>query len=795
MLSEDPQILNIKFLNESAIKKEIESSVKLLKTVINYMEITKLIQFNIESRETLRLSLLNKKDYLKRQLDKFSNVSEKILRYLYDKSTQKKSNQELITISFSVLELKNQYEKTKSLIDEETSLDEIESCIYMLQRFGIIHVEGGFLVTYSPMSIKRIIKDNYKKYTKADYSKLETFYKSKMQQIHIVGEYAAKMVKDYQSALQFVQDYFTFDYQDFLNKYFTGQRKRDINHNLSPKRFKQLFGSLTTEQLNVILDKDHKRIAVAAGPGSGKTKLLVHKLASIIYTEDIRQEQLLMLTFSRAAVIEFKNRLFDLIGPSAKYIDITTFHSFCFDILGQVGDLEKTKFIIKEAAELIEKYEADPMKITRSVLVIDEAQDINEDEYNLIQKLIQYNEGLRVIAVGDDDQNIFEFRGSSSKYFRQIASEEGAFYELPINFRSKKNIVDFANVFTKHMKERLKRQPIRSYTNDMGKIKIHYYKDTNLIVPLVNDVINTTLEGTKCIITPTNEQAYHITGLLNKHGFPAQLIQDFSYLKLFNILEMRYFYNLLTELQSPIISDEQLNSALDIFRNKFSLSTNYQVCLQALDVFKNTVNIQIYLTDFLQFLYESNLSDFNHDSNILVSTFHKAKGKEFDQVFILLDSISSIDEKELRKIYVGLTRAKTYLNIHTTSKIFNKVNTDQTENYTHEEIYDQPDRLVFFLAHDDVNLGYFKFVQKNLKNLLPGAKLDIVEDKLIFHEKKIIRLSKKGFKYLNDTIESGYELTAVFLEHVLYWKDKLEEQEYLIALPKLIFDKKKEIED
>ena len=50
-----------------------------------------------------------------------------------------------------------------------------------------------------------------------------------------------------------------------------------------------------------------------------------------------------MLTFSRAAANEFKSRLIDLIGTTAFYIDIKTFHSYSFDLLGQIGNIERKK--------------------------------------------------------------------------------------------------------------------------------------------------------------------------------------------------------------------------------------------------------------------------------------------------------------------------------------------------------------------------------------------------------------------------------------------------------------------
>ena len=46
---------------------------------------------------------------------------------------------------------------------------------------------------------------------------LNEFYKQKIQQIHIVGEYANLMVRDYDAALQYVKDYFQMDYHRFIS--------------------------------------------------------------------------------------------------------------------------------------------------------------------------------------------------------------------------------------------------------------------------------------------------------------------------------------------------------------------------------------------------------------------------------------------------------------------------------------------------------------------------------------------------------------------------------------------------
>ena len=62
-----------------------------------------------------------------------------------------------------------------------------------------------------------------------------------------------------------------------------------------------------------------------------------------------------------------------------------------------------------------------------------------------------------MIAVGDDDQNIYAFRGSDSRYMQTLASHEGSkLYEMTENYRSAKAVVDCANRFAMRIPGRLK---------------------------------------------------------------------------------------------------------------------------------------------------------------------------------------------------------------------------------------------------------------------------------------------------------------------------------------------------
>lgn len=62
-------------------------------------------------------------------------------------------------------------------------------------------------------------------------------------------------------------------------------------------KLQRLLGKLSETQLEIVKDDRPGSIVVMAGPGSGKTRVLVHKLAYLLLEEDVKHEQLLMLTF------------------------------------------------------------------------------------------------------------------------------------------------------------------------------------------------------------------------------------------------------------------------------------------------------------------------------------------------------------------------------------------------------------------------------------------------------------------------------------------------------------------
>ena len=70
-----------------------------------------------------------------------------------------------------------------------------------------------------------------------------------------------------------------------------------------------------------------------------------------------------------------------LIGNAAHFVEIKTFHSYSFDLLGRIGNLNDAADVVKKAADMIRSGEVEPNRIRKTVLVIDEAQDMSDDDF------------------------------------------------------------------------------------------------------------------------------------------------------------------------------------------------------------------------------------------------------------------------------------------------------------------------------------------------------------------------------------------------------------------------------
>lgn len=799
-------VFNLKELNEEAEANGIKkASVKDFKTILFFWMINGLIEKNycsdISTKIELNVSLQNLESDFKHRVQLALFVIDQLYRANADAKT---NSREEALIQFSEKELLNAYENQISLFSNEpVSYKELETSLLYLSKINSLQLEDGFLVLYNALEIHRIEKSNLIKYKVDDYEKLNNFYKMKMQQIHIVGEYANMMVRNSKQAQTFVSDYFALDYKMFLNKYFKGNRMDEINHNITPEKYHEIVDSLSERQKQIIEDKNSQYIMVAAGPGSGKTRVLVHKLASLMLLEDVKHEQLLMLTFSRSAAIDFKEKLHQLIGSAASFLAAKTFHSYAFDLLGTMGDLGKAKSAVEMAVAKIKEGEIEHSKITKKVLVIDEAQDMDEHQFALVQALIEENEDMRVIAVGDDDQNIFEGvhqkAGSKSVDLnRFIELYKAKKYELFENYRSVKKIVDFTNLFVQDIPNRLKINPIQAVSDEEGSVKVRKFDSPNMEYPIVEHLKKYPPQGTVCVLTQTNDDALKMTALLNHENIKAKLIQSSDGFSLYDLVEFRDFVKWLSKNENPVISSGEWDTSISKLEDVYQKSSLLPICLKALKVYQKH-NDRLYRNDLKLFLMESKISDFERgkENEVVISTIHKAKGREFDRVYMMIKDQRASTAQGRRVLYVGFTRAKKQLYVFHCCPFLDKYAPAIKE----KAMYPEPAEIILQFGHKDMWLDYFygeingegDGLKKRIFKLHSGDSLKYFQGRLYDDsgsKNPVAVLSKAAKEKISHLDDLGYSVKQVRIRYVVAWHNKEREKPCPIILPEIELAKK-----
>ena len=247
---------------------------------------------------------------------------------------------------------------------------------------------------------------------------------------------------------------------------------------------------VTDEQLEIIKATEGY-IRVASVPGSGKTFVLTYRIAYLITELYVDPASIVALTFTNKAAGEMKQRLKEIIGDKCNCF-AGTFHGYCnkilkdeihrlsfpktFSILDKKAELDLIREVAEEVQVSLKQStarkmmdEMDKKKLDTSYIELMTSEDTTqidarlETENNAVERgrLLSVLSGRfgNLFVVGDDDQNIYSWRGSNPEYMIHFHEDypEVKSYQLTENFRSTPQVVELAKALIIQNKNRLKK--------------------------------------------------------------------------------------------------------------------------------------------------------------------------------------------------------------------------------------------------------------------------------------------------------------------------------------------------
>lgn len=352
----------------------------------------------------------------------------------------------------------------------------LDRALMWLHELDIIRLNKGLAVFRPAMTIH--LGQDRRSFVKSDFVPLQLHYDEQVIQIHVMAEYVQRGLQAMADALRLAMDYFSLGQDEFLKRWLP-DREKELSRQTTPESWRTIVENLNNpiQQRIVADDREQTNVLVLAGPGSGKTKVLVHRIAYLVRVKRENPRGILALAYNRHAALEIRKRLSILIGDDANGVTVMTCHALAMRLVGAsftgrvLVDEGAFKILLQQAVALLNGEDLPPEDADEQRerllsgfrwILVDEYQDIGPDQYELISALAGRTQSeddskLSLFAVGDDDQNIYAFDGASVEFIRRFEADYAAKPAfLTENYRSTGHIISTANQIISPAPQRMK---------------------------------------------------------------------------------------------------------------------------------------------------------------------------------------------------------------------------------------------------------------------------------------------------------------------------------------------------
>ncbi len=581
----------------------------------------------------------------------------------------------------------------------------VDRALLWLHEQEVIRLNRGLTVFRPAMTIR--LAPERRGFAQSDFESLNVHYDKQVLQVHVIAEYVQRGLRAIAEALRLAMDYFRLGTEEFLRLWLPN-RERELSRQTTLESWHRIVESLNNpEQRRIVADdREQTNVLVLAGPGSGKTRVLVHRIAYLVRVRRENPRGILALAYNRHAAVEIRRRLADLIGDDARGVMVMTCHALAMRLVGasftgRANRLDESDFrgILQEAVSLLQgkglppddadEYRSRLLANFRWILV-DEYQDVGQEEYDLISALAGRTQAdedskLSLFAVGDDDQNIYAFSGASVEFIRRFEEDYEARPDyLTANYRSTAHIIEAANAVIEPARQRMKSgNPIHV---DRTRARMAPGGDWNLVDPVAQGRVQVLPAGdtpitqaqtviaelkrladlapdwdwSKCAVI-AREWSYldPVRSLCEIERIPVQMAnEDFS-----GIWHLRETQSLVSWVQgrnSRLVASADLKEWLA----QQASGPWVELLSEAIEEYElETGGGENSVDFFIEWLAEWGREARRRQRGLLLLTAHRAKGLEFDHVVVLdggWDRVGPGEDADAprRLYYVAMTRAR-----------------------------------------------------------------------------------------------------------------------------------------
>jgi ATP-dependent DNA helicase RecQ len=588
-------------------------------------------------------------------------------------------------------------------LTERFGADEVVEACLLLHHFEALHLADPPVLLETAMRIRVNTRASERQ---LDLQRPRRYHDHQIALVHMMREYA---VLDPGARERFVADYFSLPRKELVARYFRG-RKALLARPVSAAAEARLLEGLSEAQREAVTASE-PCVLVMAGPGAGKTHTVVRRVCYLVRARQVRPETILVLAFSRAAARELKERLRSALGERARAVDVRTFHSLALrltgaDVLGERGDADaRLSQAVAEAADLLtgagDQDEAGRAELRQRAVgsirhvLVDEYQDLDPEQYRLLTGLVGLNRGAApasertersVYVVGDDDQAIYGFRNASSEFLGRFEHEfEARRIFLAENYRSSVPIVEAACAFIAQSPGRMKSEREvmqsgpRAGAGDANSVRRFRYRDLDQVSSHAFYVIERGLgqgAGAIAVLARHWAELDSLRAYLEDARIPFVLFHSDYHRPVHRRHPAERMLRELGKGTAPITGaaaehvraailargrdpDEPSLAALLHFAHEIDEERREDDSFAAIDV--RELRDELLLASRDAVLRGPSASE--HGGRVYLSTFHSAKGLEFDKVIVYPTRPSSAEARaeERRLYYVALTRARAEL--------------------------------------------------------------------------------------------------------------------------------------